>query len=52
MIPRGAEQLTDIRQAAEQGAGPDVIAHLSGSHEQIKRSSLAVADGMQLGPSR
>ena len=44
-----AEQPFDHRQAAEQRPCADVIAHLSGGYKQIERSSLAVANGVQLG---
>ena len=43
------EQPVDIRQAAEQCPRADVVADLSGSDEQVERTALTIADGMQLG---
>ena len=49
IIAAVAKQPPDVWQAAQQSPRADVIAHLSGSDEQIERSPLAVADGVQLG---
>lgn len=46
------EQPVRIRPAAEQCPCPDVIADLSGRDKEVDRTALAVADGVQLGPSR
>ena len=49
MIPRGAEQPVHLEQTAHQSAGTDVVADLSGGHEQVQWSALAVTDGMPFG---
>ena len=43
------EQPFDVWQAVEQCPRADIIAHLPGGDEQVDRSSLAVADGVQFG---
>ncbi len=43
------EQPFGIWKAAEQRPRADVVAHLTGSDEQVERASLAIADGVQFG---
>ena len=43
------EQPVDVRQAGQQCPCADVVADLTGRDEQVERSALVVADGMQLG---
>jgi len=49
VISSVSEQPFDIRQAAQQGSGADVVADLPCRNEQVERTSPAVADGVQLG---
>ncbi len=44
-----AKQPVDFRQAAQHCPRADLVTDLTGGNEQIKRTPLAVADGVQLG---
>jgi len=42
------KQPIDIRQAAQKGPCADIVADVSGGHEQVERTPLAVAESMKL----